>query len=156
MSILSLSPAANGGDDSTPVRSGILGATGLSRAVLAEIFCRDGLFGPDSALNAAEQAVVEAHLGAASGLPVGSDPKPADPRLRALAGYTAALVARQGVSRAQDLAAIRQAGFSAGAVAEVGNIVRVVRDVFGLRPRPCGQVRLGTVALVEATRARAA
>lgn len=138
--------AANNRNDERAISPGILGATGLSRSVLADLFRHDGLFGADSALGDAEQAVVQARLGRVPGLPGRPVLAPTDARLLALAAYTDAVVARQGVARAQEAAQLKQAGFSPAAVSEVGQIVRNVRDVFGLRVQPRSDARLDTLS----------
>ncbi|MGQ0528967.1 MAG: hypothetical protein ACT4PG_03930 [Panacagrimonas sp.] len=113
----------------------IRGATGLSRAALAAWFRRAGLFGPESALNAAEQAVVQNELGPIAGLRGRPLLAPIDTRLQVLAVYARELMATGGVETAEDVAQLVDQGYSRSAAREVARLIRDVREVFGLQPR---------------------
>lgn len=110
--------------------SNILGATGLSRARLAELFRQQGLFGRESDLSPAEQALVQSRFGHIPGL----RPRPAStlmtPRLRALAAYTDARIAQRALRAGEQ--ALVEAGYSFAAISEVGRVIENVRTVFGL------------------------
>ena len=116
------------------VRSNVLGVTGLSRAVLAALFRSRGLFGRDSQLSSAEQAVVQSRLPAIDGIAALPVPALQSPRLKALADYTDARVAgREGsIERSRLLAA----GLSSSAILEAAITVDNVRAVFGISRRP--------------------
>lgn len=135
--------------------SNVLGATGLSRRALAAMLRQDGLFGRESDLAPIEQAVVQSRLGYIPSLRSRPVLAPTDARLVALETFTDGVVRAGGqVSRA-DEAQLEAAGYSAAAVSEVAHVVRLVRDVFGLRPLPrIEAVREGRVH--EAVLARAA
>ena len=114
--------------------SSLLGATGLSRARLAALFREQGLFGRDSSLSPAEQALVQSRLGHIPGL----RPRPATtwmtPRLQALAAYTDARITQQDAQvERRELAAT---GLSAAAINETARVVENVRTVFGLLYAP--------------------
>jgi len=110
-------------------RSSILGVTGLSRPVLAEMFRRRGLFGRDSQLGTVEQAVVQGRLPAIDGLAPLPVPALQTPRLKALAAYVEALVAGRdaGVERSRLLSE----GLPSAAILEAAVTVDNVRTVFG-------------------------
>ncbi|MGQ0698002.1 MAG: hypothetical protein ACT4PZ_07140 [Panacagrimonas sp.] len=137
-----------------PVRSGIRGATGLSRAVLAEGFRRDGLFGRDSDLSSAEQAAVQSQIGPVAGLRSRPVLAPIDSRLQALAAYTRAVVVANGATKPEEAKQLVAAGFTRAAASEVGSVVRNVCEVFGPQPRVCvGDARLGAVPTARLARA---
>lgn len=118
---------------STRSDSSILGATGLSRPQLAALFREQGLFGRESNLSPAEQALVQNRLGDIPGL----RPRPATtwltPRLRALAQYTDARIAQR--EPQSERAQLEAMGLSRAAIREVDRLVEDVRVVFGLRPQ---------------------
>lgn len=120
---------------STPTQTlppeSIRGATGLSREALATWFRRAGLFGPQSALKAAEQAVVQNQLGPIAGLRGRPLIAPIDTRLLALATYTRELIASGGLETAEDVAQLEDQGYSRSAAREVARVIRDVREVFG-------------------------
>lgn len=108
--------------------SNIVGVTGLSRAALAALFRANGLFGAESGLSPAEQAVVQAGLPRIAGLkPVGSAARNT-PRLAALADYVEALVA--GRSAIGERARVEAAGLSSCAASEAQTVVGNVFAVF--------------------------
>lgn len=111
------------------VRSNILGVTGLPRAVLADHFRRRGLFGRDSQLGLAEQAVVQSRLPAIPGMARLPVIAPETPRLKALADYVEALV----VGRDADGARSRllATGLPSAAALEAAVTVDNVRVLFG-------------------------
>lgn len=113
----------------TEVRSNILGATGLSRAVLAEMFRRRGLFGRDSQLGNTEQAVVQSLLPKIPGIAALPVIALQTPRLKALAAYTEALVA--GRDAAAERSRLQREGLSSLAILEAAITVDNVRTVFG-------------------------
>ncbi len=113
----------------TEVRSNILGATGLSRAVLAEMFRRRGLFGRDSQLGNSEQAVVQSLLPKIPGIAALPVIALQTPRLKALAAYTEALVAGRDTADARSR--LVQEGLSSAAILEAATTVDNVRVVFG-------------------------
>lgn len=111
------------------VRSNILGVTGLSRAVLADLFRRRGLFGRDSQLSHSEQAVVQSALPTIAGLAAPSAPKFLSPRLKALADYSAARVA--GGDASAEYRRLVDHGLSGSAIREAAITIDNVRVVFG-------------------------
>lgn len=118
------------------------------------MFRRDGLFGRDSDLSPAEQAVVQSQIGPVSGLRSRPVLAPIDARLQALTAYTRAVVADQGATKPKEAQQLVAAGFSRAAVSEVGHVVRNVREVFGSQPRVgAGDALLGSVAAPELARA---
>jgi hypothetical protein len=112
----------------TATRSNIIGATGLSRASLAALFRANGLFGADSELSAAEQAVVQASLPRIAGLKSPGSASRSTPRLAALADYVTALVA--GRSAIGERARVEAAGLSSRAASEAATVVGDVFAVF--------------------------
>jgi hypothetical protein len=132
-------------------RSNIVGATGLSRASLAALFRANGLFGADSELSAAEQAVVQAGLPRIAGLKPGGSAARNTPRLAALADYVAALVA--GRSAIGERARVEAAGLSSRAAGEAET---VVGDVFAVFQPEVLAPAAKQPALVEPRYARAA
>lgn len=134
--------------------SNVFGATGLSRSVLAAMFRSRGLFGRESDLTPAEQAVVQSRLPAIKGLPSRPTLAPLDARLLALSAFTDVAVRSGGRLAGRDQAQLVAAGFSSGAVSEVLRVVRDVRDVFGLVPRAKeADARVDTVAQLPWARA---
>ncbi len=111
------------------VRSNIIGATGLSRAVLAEMFRRRGLFGRDSQLGNAEQAVVQSRLPKIAGIAALPVIALQTPRLKALADYVEALVAGRDATEARSR--LVREGLSSVAILEAATTVDNVRVVFG-------------------------
>lgn len=115
-------------------RSTILGATGLPRAVIAALYRSRGLFGPDSQLSAAEQAVIRSRLPALPGIAAAAAPAFRSTRLKRLADYVDALIAgREGRAEREPLLA---EGLSRAAAAEAALTVDNVRVVFGLPAAP--------------------
>lgn len=113
-------------------RSNIVAVTGLSRPALAAMFSHDGLFGRDSALSAAEQAVVQSRLPRIPLLRAPSAPAILGTRLKLLADYVDALVAgREGAAERERLVG---AGYREAAIAEAEITVDNVRTVFGTAP----------------------
>lgn len=110
-------------------RGTILGATGLPRGVLADLFRRRGLFGRDSQLGTAEQAVVQGRLPAIDGLAPLPVPALQTPRLKALAAYVDALVA--GRDARVERGRVQAEGVSRPAIEEAAVTVDNVRAVFG-------------------------
>lgn len=110
-------------------RGTILGATGLPRRVLADLFRRRGLFGRDSQLGAAEQAVVQGRLPTIDGLAPLPVPALQTPRLKALSAYVEALVAGRDARAERDRA--QGEGLSRLAILEAAVTVDNVRAVFG-------------------------
>jgi hypothetical protein len=110
-------------------RSNILGATGLPKAFLADMFRRDGLFGRDSSLSRDEQAVLQSRLPAVRGLKVSAQVKPLTPSLAVLAELADSLV-RGADTSAQQARALR-AGFAEDVISEVVTVVGNVFAVFG-------------------------
>lgn len=121
--------------------SNIVGATGLSRAALAAFFRANGLFGAESALSPAEQAVVQAGLPYLAGLKAVGSAARNTPRLAALADYVEALVA--GRSTIGERARVEAAGLSSRAASEAQTVVGNVFAVF----QP--EVKAAVVALPE-------
>ena len=115
------------------VRSNILGVTGLSRASLAAMFRRNGLFGRDSALSPAEQAVLQSRLPVIEGLPARVAPAFMTLRLTAFADYAESLVARRDAARAQ--ARLERLGLSEAAITEVRTVIENVFVVFAPKPQ---------------------
>ncbi|WP_293388298.1 hypothetical protein [Nevskia sp.] len=114
-------------------RSNILGVTGMPRDELAAMFRRDGLFGRDSQLTPAEQAVVQAALPRIVGLKPLAIASSKTPLLAALADYVSTLVvAGPAVSERQRL---ETAGLSEAAINEVATVVDNVRVVFQPTPQ---------------------
>ena len=113
----------------------IRGATGLSREALAAWYRRAGLFGTESALNAAEQAVVQNQFGPIPALRSRALFAPIDARLQALATYSRELIATGGAETREDVAQLVAQGYSRDAAWEVARLVRNVREVFGAQPR---------------------
>jgi hypothetical protein len=112
------------------VRSTILGVTGLSRPVIAALYRSRGLFGADSQLAAAEQAVVQSRLPALPGVAAGTPPAFRSSRLKRLADYVdARLAGRDGAAEREQLIA---EGLSRAAILEAALTVDNVRVVFGL------------------------
>lgn len=106
----------------------ILGVTGLPRHTLAAMFRRDGLFGRDSALAPAEQAVVQATLSAIPGLKPRAIATGSAPHLAVLADYVSALaVGRAAIAERLRLEA---AGLTSAAINEVATVVDNVLVVF--------------------------
>lgn len=112
--------------------SSVLSATGLGRAQLATLFRQNGLFGHESDLSPAEQAIVQGRLGPIPGLRPRPAPAPTDARLMALESFTDSVVRSGGRSSATDEAQLVAAGYSIAAVNEVVRVVRLARDVFGI------------------------
>ncbi|MBA4283907.1 MAG: hypothetical protein C0434_00040 [Xanthomonadaceae bacterium] len=110
-------------------RSSILGVTGLSRPVLAELFRRRGLFGRDSQLGHAEQAVVQSRLPAIDGIARLPVTVLQTPRLKALAAYVEALVA--GGDAGAERSRLQREGLPSAAILEAAVTVDNVRTVFG-------------------------
>ncbi len=113
----------------TETRSNILGVTGLPRAVLADLFRSRGLFGRDSRLASAEQAVVQSRIPAIPGVPTLPVPVLQTPRLKALAEFTDALVAGRDAVTARER--LLREGLSSAAMSEAAITVDNVRVVFG-------------------------
>lgn len=113
----------------TETRSNILGVTGLPRAVLADLFRSRGLFGRDSQLASAEQAVVQSRIPAIPGVPTLPVPVLQTPRLKALAEFTDALVAGRDAATARER--LLREGLSSAAMSEAAITVDNVRVVFG-------------------------
>jgi hypothetical protein len=113
-------------------RSNILGATGLSKAILAGMFRRDGLFGRDSSLSRDEQSVLQSRLPAVRGLQAPAAVKAQTPRLALLAELADSLVRGADASVLQ--ARALRAGFAADAVSEVETVIGNVFAVFGPFP----------------------
>ena len=134
--------------------SNVLGVTGLSRRSLAAMIRQDGLFGRDSGLAPVEQAIVQSQLGPIAGLRSRAVLTPIDGRLAALETFTDAVVRAGGRVSASDQAQLVAQGFSADAVSEVVNVVRLARDVFGLVPQArAGDARLHTLVSPRVARA---
>lgn len=110
-------------------RSNILGVTGLPRAVLADLFRSRGLFGRDSVLTSAEQAVVQSRIPAIRGIAALPVPALQTPRLKALADFTDALVAGRDAATARER--LLREGLSSAAMSEAAITVDNVRVVFG-------------------------
>jgi len=138
------------------VRSNILGTTGLSRAVLADYFRSRGLFGSDSQLGLAEQAVVQSRLPAIAGIARLPVTALETPRLVALADYVEALVA--GRNRVAESARRRliAAGLSASAVLEAEVTVDNVRVLFSPLPATSATAPLASETRAQPQYARAA
>ena len=129
----------------TRIANSIRSATGLSREALAAWYRRAGLFGADSALDAAEQAVVQNQLGPIAGLRSRALLAPIDARLQVLATYTRELIAAGGAETPEDVAQLVAQGYTHNAAWEVARLVRDVREVFGFKPR-VADVQLATLA----------
>lgn len=114
--------------------SSVLSATGLGRVQLARLFRQNGLFGHESDLSPAEQAIVQARLGPIPGLRSRPVLAPTDARLLALESFTDRVVHAGGRSSAAAEAQLVAAGYSIAAVNEVVRVVRLARDVFGIAP----------------------
>ena len=126
------------------VESNILGATGLSRATLAAMFRRDGLFGPDSALSPSEQAVVLACL-RIPGLSSSSVMSETTTRLEVLKHITMFLLRVGGIESTEAESRLAAAGFDQYARRDLWRVVKIARDVFGVgagSPRIEGSVVL--------------
>lgn len=126
------------------IESNILGATGLSRATLAAMFRREGLFGPDSAFSTSEQAVVLACL-RIPGLPSASVMPETTARLEVLKHMTMFLLRSGGVASADVKSRLAAAGFDKSARRELWRVVKIAGDVFGVgagSPRIEGSVVL--------------
>lgn len=136
------------------VRSNILGTTGLSRAVLADHFRSRGLFGRDSQLCLAEQAVVQSRLPAIPGIARLPVTALETPRLKALAAYVEALV----VGRDADAARSRliETGLSRSAALEAAVTVDNVRVLFGPMTAPVAAKPTASAAPLVPQYARAA
>ena len=119
------SPSAN----NAGYRSNILGATGLPRAALADLFRRDGLFGRDSSLDREQQAVLQSRLPAIRGLAASTVVKTLTPCLALIAELADALV--RGEDGAEQQARALRAGFDAAVLSEVGAVIGNVFAVFG-------------------------
>lgn len=113
------------------IESNIRGATGLSRATLAAMFRRDGLFGPDSALSPSEQAVVLACL-RIPGLTSSSVVPQTTARLEVLKHMTMFLLRSGGVASADVESRLASAGFDKSARRELWRVVKIAGDVFGV------------------------
>lgn len=120
-----------------PTTSTIRSATGLSRAALASVYREIGIFGRDSDLTAAEQAIVQNRLGPLPGIPARPATTWLTPRLRALIDYADALIAGQDVTQARNT--LERRGFTRAALSEVQTTVSDVQEVFGPRTRPVRQ-----------------
>ena len=120
------------GSIAVDLETSVLSATGLSRAHLATWFREQGLFGHESDLSPAEQAIVQGRLGSIPGLRSRPVLAPTDARLIALESFTDSLVRAGGRSAASDEAQLVAAGYARAAVNEVVRVVRLARDVFGL------------------------
>lgn len=140
------------------VRSSIRGATGLSRAAVADHYRRNGLFGRDSDLNSAEQIMVQSRLGPLPGVP--QAPAPAwsaarlkSPQLQILADHVDALVA--GRDTRDSSARLQLGGFRPAALSEVECTVHNVQEIFGPRAMPA-KADLHETVIAESALARAA
>lgn len=116
----------------TEVRTNILGVTGLSRAVLADLFRRRGLFGRDSRLSDAEQAVIENRLPAIDGIARRPTIRLQTPALKALADVVDTLLAAGDATESRHRA--QAAGLSSAALTEAAITVDNLRVVFGPFP----------------------
>lgn len=135
----------------TAFRSNIVGVTGLSRAALATLFRANGLFGADSELSAAEQAVVQGSLPRIAGLKARGSASRNTPRLAALGDYVEALVAgRSGIG---ERARAEAAGLSSRAAGEAAT---VVGDVFAVFEPELSAPAAKQATLIEPRYARAA
>lgn len=114
-------------------RSNILGVTGMPRHVLAAMFRRDGLFGRDSQLTPAEQAVVQAALPRIAGLKLLAIAGSKTPLLAALADYVSTLVVAGTAVR--ERRCLETAGLSEAAIHEVATVVDNVLVVFQPKPQ---------------------
>jgi hypothetical protein len=117
--------------------SNVLGATGLPRSALKAMLLRDGLFGADSDLSAAEQATLQAQIGPIPGLaphPSGKVARDTNARLSALAQFAAQILRTQDPIVCDVYKAMLAAGYTRAAVGEVIAVVRMVQLVFGARP----------------------
>ncbi len=117
--------------------SNVLGATGLPRAMLKAMLLRDGLFGADSDLSAAEQATLQAQIGPIPGLAphaFGDVAHRQDQRLSSLARFANYILRTQEPVPCDVYKAALAAGYSRAAIGEVVAIVRMVQAVFGARP----------------------
>lgn len=138
--------------------SGIRSATGLPRAALADYYRRNGLFGRDSALDSAQQIIVQSRLGPLPGVPQVPAPEwsAAFPRrleLRLLAEHVDALIA--GRTTRDDAARLQAWGFKPAALSEVERTVHNVQDIFGPRALPA-KADVHETVIAEAAFARAA
>ena len=113
------------------VRQNILGATGLSRATLAQVIAEIGLFGGDSELPRQDQAVVQSVIGPLPGLGPVEAPSTDPARSRAVAELTRDALAGAGQAGALTRDAAARAGLNTRQIQEVQRVVTTVRDVFG-------------------------
>lgn len=114
-------------------RSNILGVTGMPRHALAAMFRRDGLFGRDSQLTPAEQAVVQAALTRIAGLKPLAVAGSKTPLLAALADYVSTLAAAG--TAVSERRRLETAGLSEAAINEVATVVDNVLVVFQPKPQ---------------------
>lgn len=116
------------------IESNILGATGLSRATLAAMFRRDGLFGPDSALSTSEQGVVLACL-RIPGVSSSSVMPETTARLEVLKHIAMFLLRVGGIASTEAESRLAAAGFDQDARRELWRVVKIARDVFSVGAR---------------------
>jgi hypothetical protein len=124
---------------STSPQPTIFSATGLPKAVLAGLFRGNGLFGRDSELSPAEQAVIQARLPAIRGLRAPSAAITLTPRHAALSALAdAALAGRETVAEA---ARAQATGVKPSAISEVVTTVQDAKAVFGPFAVTAGKVQ---------------
>lgn len=132
--------------------SSVRGATGLSRAALAAMVERDGLFGRDSSFGAYEQRAILAQLGRESlwrcaDARRGLSTVPATPqRLQVLKWFTECALSGGGTVARSEWIVATGAGLSAAERSEVLAVVGLLHESLGLmRPLDGGGARIATV-----------
>lgn len=129
--------------------SNILGATGLPRAALRQIFAERGLFGTESLLSAPEQAMVYAELqlpaGAVPALPA-TDEIPGLWRTSAMRSLVRGVLHREVVCCERQLQLARWFGIEDRVIAEVVRTVQTAVALYGAPVRAGRDVTVGSVS----------
>jgi hypothetical protein len=140
-------PAAVGG-------SNVLGATGLSRAVLTRMVAMDGLFGSDSVFAAADQKAILGQLGVPYLFREGRVSKRATPLppglIPVLRTFVEQAACGEGSVSHTQWNAAGAARLSTEERSEVLAVIGMLRATFGLvRPHNCGDTRVTRVPVTE-------
>lgn len=125
--------------DGIPCESNILGVTGMSRAALANMFQRDGVFGRDSSLPMTDQVVVMSRLPKYEGLSRPSIVPKGNGRTIAIAALCDALICQIEEAVHENHQIVLEMGVGSDQVLEIATVIEHVRVVFGLSKNGCDQ-----------------